>query len=604
MPRLSEEKINEIRQSVDIVDVIGNYLSLEKKGRNYVAMCPFHDDTHPSMSISPEKQIYMCFVCHNGGNVFTFLKNYLKISYIEAIKKVAEMGHVDISEYHLMEKARPVNEKLEPMYKMHEEACKIYEHFLNTKLGVTAKEYLTSREMTDEIIDTFQIGYATTENVLVKAFEKMGFSLMDMYRSGLVIESSRGYDRFTNRIMFPLHNQDGRVVGFSGRIFGASQGEAKYMNSPESEIFIKGDILYNYHRVKESVRQAGYVIICEGFMDVIALYKAGIQNAVAIMGTALTKGHMQALHRLTRTIYLCLDGDRAGRVATIKSLALLEENGFIVKVVTLPEGKDPDEVLQENGKEEIIEIFKSAMAPIEFKMNYYYDMSNMANYEERKKYLETMVTSLSALQDEIDRMYYVEQLEKKSGFSKETILSLLHERQDIQKVVSTKPTYQQSKKILNKYVKAERDLLYYMLEDRNVALRYEAQGGYMFDQVYKLIASYIVNYYRQNFVLEVADFIDSIKYSDGIKDEKIVQNIIDISQLDLPPIIEKKDNEVIYHYQVVDDYIKIIKENTLRLHIETLNESLINTYDPKQKAKILAEIIGYEDKIRTLQEKE
>lgn len=603
MPRLTPEKINEIRQSVDIVDVIGSYLSLEKKGRNYVALCPFHDDSRPSMSISPEKQIYMCFVCHNGGNVFSFLKDYLKISYIEAVKKVAEIGQVDLSEYHLEETKRPVNEKLQPLFKMHEEAAKIYSHYLNTRLGISAKEYLSSRKIDDDIITTFQIGFAPNENILVKAFEKLEFTKIDMYRSGLVIESSKGYDRFTNRIVFPLHNQDGRVVGFSGRIFGTSQGEAKYMNSPESEIFIKGDILYNYHRVKESVRKAGYVIVCEGFMDVIALYKAGIENAIAIMGTALTKGHMQAMHRLTKNIHLCLDGDSAGKAATIKCLDVLEQNGFTVKVIALPKDKDPDEVLEEHGQEELVAIFKTPISPIEFKMTYYYDMSNMANYEERKNYLETMIASISLIDDPIDRDYYVEQLVKKSGFSKDTITNLLHNKeQHIPKKIE--PTFKQTKKLLSKYIKAERDLLYYMMEDRNVALRYEAQGGYMFNQIYKLIASYIVNYYRKQNILEVADFIDSIKYSDGIKDENIVQNIIDISQLELPSIKQISDDREVYNYQVIDDYIKIIKENTLRLHIEELNTALINTYDPKQKAKILEEIIVFEEKIRKLTEKE
>jgi DNA primase len=168
MPRLSAEKINEIRQSVDIVDVIGNYLSLQKKGRNYVSLCPFHDDSHPSMSISPERQIYMCFVCHNGGNVFTFLKNYLKIPYIEAVKMVASMGNIDISEYNLEKRVQPVEQKFEPLYKMHDEANKIYNHYLNTKLAIDAKEYLTKRKITDEIIDMFEIGYAPSNNILLK----------------------------------------------------------------------------------------------------------------------------------------------------------------------------------------------------------------------------------------------------------------------------------------------------------------------------------------------------------------------------------------------------------------------------------------------------
>lgn len=586
MARMSEEKINEIRQSVDIVDVIGAYLPLEKKGRNYVTVCPFHDDTNPSMSISPEKQIFMCFVCHHGGNVFTFLKDYLKISYMEAVKKVAEIGRIDISEYQIVTEKKPVNPKLEPLYKMHEEASRIYGHYLNTKLGLPAKEYLTSRNMTEEIIDTFQIGFAPQDNVLVKSFEKMEFPLIDMYRSGLVIESSKGFDRFTNRIMFPLHNQEGRVVGFSGRIFGNGQSESKYMNSPESEIFIKGEMLYNYHRVKDSVRQAGHIIICEGFMDVIALYKAGIKNVVAIMGTALTSGHIHALHRLTKNIYLCLDGDQAGKNATLKCIEPLEKSGFDVKIIALPDGKDPDEIVEEKGMDELLAILKKPMPSIMFKMAYHYDKSNMENYEERKQYLETIAKAIGEIQDPIDRDYYIQELEKKSGFSKEIIVSVVTKNSVVLEPKKKEITYQQSKDIISKYSKAERNLLYYMMEDRNVALRYEAKVGFMFDAIYKIIASYIVDFYRQNFVLEVADLINSID------DQKIVQNIIAISQLHLPPIVEQGK----YNYQVIDDYINIIKAKTKKLEIDELSKSLANTQDQQQKVKILEKIISLKEK--------
>ena len=185
MPRLTPEKINEIRSSVDIVDVIGNYLPLERKGRNYMAVCPFHNDTHPSMSISPEKQIYKCFVCHHGGNVFTFLKDYLKISYIEAVKMVAEMGHVDIHEFDFPEKKVQVDKEKEPFYLMHEEANKIYRHYLNTKLAIGANDYLNDRQMTQDIIDYFEIGYAPDKNILLNAFEKLGYNKMQAFASGL-----------------------------------------------------------------------------------------------------------------------------------------------------------------------------------------------------------------------------------------------------------------------------------------------------------------------------------------------------------------------------------------------------------------------------------
>ncbi|WP_279006312.1 DNA primase [Thomasclavelia cocleata] len=584
MPRLSAEKINEIRQSVDIVDVIGNYLSLQKKGRNYVSLCPFHDDSHPSMSISPERQIYMCFVCHNGGNVFTFLKNYLKIPYIEAVKMVASMGNIDISEYNLEKRVQPVEQKFEPLYKMHDEANKIYNHYLNTKLAIDAKEYLTKRKITDEIIDMFEIGYAPSNNILLKALEKMNFNKVSMYESGLVIESNAGYDRFSNRIMFPLHDANGRVVGFSGRIYQPSQNESKYMNSPESDIFIKGETLYNYHRVIEETRQAGFVIITEGFMDVIALYKAGIKNAVAIMGTALTKGHISLLKRLSKTVYLCLDGDKAGKNATIKSIDILLHEGFTIKVVDLPENLDPDEFLDKKGGDELESLIKSPLSSLDFKMNYYYEMTNMDNYDDRKKYLETIAKEISNLSDIIDQDYYIQQLEKKSGFSKETITRLVSDK-NVSKIEQVNPSnyipYQKSIRLIDKYVRAERDLLYYMMNDKNVAMMYEAKAGFMFNDTYRIIASYIVDYYRQEVVLEVADLISSIE------DENLVKNIVEISQLELPELQDSK---------AIEDYIEIIKEKTVRIKVEELTKALKDTFDPKQKAQILKEIIALKDK--------
>ncbi len=283
MARLSQEKINEIRQSVDIVDVIGEYLSLEKRGRNYWALCPFHDDKNPSMSISPDKQIYRCFVCGAGGNVFTFLQNYLKISYVEAVKQVAKIAHIDLSEYHLDYEEKAVNQKDASLYQMHEEAKKIYNYYLNTKLGLEAKSYLLKRHFSEELIKEFEIGYAPIDSVLYNSFEKLKFQEIDMVKSGLVIESVSHYDRFRDRIMFPLHNQQGQVVGFSGRIYKPTQTESKYINSPESDIFIKGQTLYHYHKCRDAVKQAGFVYLLEGFMDVIALYKADIENTVALL---------------------------------------------------------------------------------------------------------------------------------------------------------------------------------------------------------------------------------------------------------------------------------------------------------------------------------
>lgn len=241
---------------------------------------------------------------------------------------------------------------------MHSEAQKIYSYYLNTKRGVEAKAYLAKRHFTDEIIKEFQIGYAPIDSVLYQSFSKLGYQEIDMIKSGLVIESQKHFDRFNDRIMFPLYDWQGQIVGFSGRIYKPTQTDSKYMNSPESEIFIKGQTLYHYHQCKEAVKKEGFVYLLEGFMDVIAMYKAGIENTVAIMGTALTKEHIQSLRRLTNHACLCLDGDKAGLVAMSKATEELENTGFKVSIVILPNGQDPDEIYEAHGREGLLEILR------------------------------------------------------------------------------------------------------------------------------------------------------------------------------------------------------------------------------------------------------
>ena len=577
MARLSQDKLNEIRQSVDIVDVIGQFLPLEKKRRNYIALCPFHDDKHPSMSVSPDKQIFMCFVCHTGGNVFTFLQEYLKISYIEAVKKVAEMGRIDLSEYHLDVEKRPVKQENVAFYQMHKEAQKIYSYYLNTKLGLEAKAYLNKRHFTDELIKEFQIGYAPIDSILYQAFTKLQFQEIDMVKSGLIVESQHHFDRFQDRIMFPLYNQQGEVVGFSGRIYKSTQHDSKYINSPESDIFIKGETLYHYHQCREAVKKAGFVYLLEGFMDVIAMYKAGIENTVAIMGTALTKGHIQALKRLTSTIYLCLDGDNAGQVAMSKAARQLEDAGLSVKIIILPNGKDPDEIYESDGKNGLLEILKRPLKTIEFQMDFEYQLVDEQNYDDRKNYLEKMCLQISRIQDDVDRDYYMHVLSQKSGFSYEIIqqrvIGIKPKREDEFLHREVKRTIQ----MVDKYNKAEHDLLFYMLNSKEVASKYEAKAGFMYNDQYRVIASYIIDYYRKHNQLVIADFINSMPK------EEFIQTIIEISNAQLP---------LPYDEKAIDDYIHTIASNAKKMKKEQLLEQFNYILDPTQKAEILKEIVN------------
>ena len=300
---ISDEKISEIRKSVNIVDMISEYIPITKKGRNYFAVCPFHDDHNPSMSISPEKQIYTCFVCGAHGNVFNFIMDYENVTFYDALRMVADKVGIHLDNVPIKKKSNSVFDK---MYEIFDISNKFYQNNLLTKDGNNARVYLNNRGFTDEIINEFQIGLSTNSK-LTKVLCNKGFDNNILLKSGISSGGDNGiYDTFTNRIMFPLWDINGRVVGFSGRIYNKSD-TSKYVNSKESEIFKKGSLIYNYHRAKEEIRKKKFVIIVEGFMDVIALYKAGIYNVVAMMGTAVTNEQAKLLKKLSTNIILCFD---------------------------------------------------------------------------------------------------------------------------------------------------------------------------------------------------------------------------------------------------------------------------------------------------------
>lgn len=583
MARLSQEKIDEIRQSVDIVDVMGQYLELHKKGKNYMAICPFHDDNHPSLSISQSRQIYKCFVCGNGGNVFTFIQEYLKVPFVEAVMKVAEFGHVDMSGYSLEKRVVKVDEALAPLYDMHAFALKLYMYYLYTQSGKQALDYLRHRGFDDDLIKMFGIGYAPEKSILHERFQKEGYTEVAQVKSGLVLENERHYDRFHDRVMFPLYDEFGKVVGFSGRVYKVQDKNSKYMNSPESDIFIKGKTLYNYHRAKEAVRQAGFVYINEGFMDVIAMHRAHHDNCIALMGTALTKDHLRMLKRMTRTIHLCLDGDMAGQAAAMKSSDLLTSQGFEVKIVLLPDGRDPDEILSTEGIEGLDAVLKDTLSPIDFMMAFECSRLDLRNYEDRKTLLVKACENIAKIEDRIDRGHYIAKLSSLTDFPKEIIEEQLlnssaileHREQFSQNRIET---IQDQRPILDKYTLAEKNLLFYMLNDRQVSDIYEAKAGFMHNDTYRALAAYIRDYYRTHKTMDVANLIDKI----GSSHSALVNALTDIAECSLP---------LPYQKEVIDDYIARITENTKNIREQELQQQFKDVLAPSAKAEILQKLI-------------
>ena len=379
MRTITNELINEIRNKTDIVNVISNYLPLTKRGKNYFGVCPFHDDHSPSMSVSSEKQIYTCFSCGASGNVFTFVSEYEHISFIEAVKLLGEKLGLSLSNV----KEEHIDPKYANYYKIYDLASKFYQNNINTALGREAYAYLEKRHFDKDTIKKFGIGLSSKNTPLTTLLLKSGYDKETLITLGLTNDGEN--DLFINRIMFPLFDLNGQVVGFSGRIY-LTKDSSKYVNSKESPIFKKGELLYNYHNVKEHLKKSDTLIIMEGFMDVIRASTIGIDNCVASMGTAVTKNQALLLKKSANNIVLCFDGDSAGEDATISCAELLLKNGVTPKVVRLEEELDPDEYILKYGEEAFKQKINNPISLLEFKMNLlkkdhkFNDLKDISNY--------------------------------------------------------------------------------------------------------------------------------------------------------------------------------------------------------------------------------
>lgn len=353
---ISQELLNKITSKLDIVEIVSSSgVTLTKKGANYVGLCPFHDDKNPSLTVSPDKQIYKCFSCGAGGNSITYIKEKENIPFIDAVKKAADLAGitVDIESKYSEEQMR--------YFKIMENAKDFYQLYLNnTEEGLKALAYLKARDIDESMIERFQIGLASSESKMLYNEFKKQFSELDLLNVGLIRKTGDDYyDTFQSRIIFPLKNEDGHIVGFSGRIYNKDDRFAKYLNSSDNAIFNKGNILYNFSDAKTEIKKTNFVYLFEGFMDVIALHKIGINNTAAIMGTSLTDNQIRLIQTVTNNVILSLDGDEAGIHATQKAIFLLHRYKFNTRVILLPDGLDPDDYLKKYGKDKLKQFYEN-----------------------------------------------------------------------------------------------------------------------------------------------------------------------------------------------------------------------------------------------------
>lgn len=520
--RIEDEKINQIREAVDIVDLIGEYVQLKKQGRNYFGLCPFHGENSPSFSVSTEKQIFHCFGCGAGGNIFTFLMDIEGYNFVESAKVLAEKGNVPLDvELNKDSKRSNMPAGSQQMVEAHDLLRKFYHHLLvNTKEGQDALEYLLKRGFTEETIEKFQIGYSLDSWDFVSKFLlKRGFPAEYMEQAGLIIyrEKDESYfDRFRNRVMFPIMDHQGNTIAFSGRAMG--DDEPKYLNSPETPIFNKSKTLYNFHHARPHIRKKEQVVIFEGFADCISAVRAGVENSVATMGTALTDQHIQLLKRNTDQILICYDSDSAGLNAANRAVNMLQDHEFSVKVALMPDKMDPDDYIKEFGEKSFVsEVIGASLTYMAFKMHYLRRGKNVNNEGDRIQYIEEVLKEISRLPNAVERDHYLRQLSSEFSLSLDALEQQQRQVFFTERKKGTLPQPAAQKKMALQYEhklkpahhNAETKLIAHMLKSRDMTFKIQqllGQTAFHVDE-HQAIITYLYAFYEDGHEPDTSFFL-------------------------------------------------------------------------------------------------
>ena len=568
MANISYEEILSIQRKANIVDIIRDYVPLTQRGKNYFGICPFHDDHNPSMSVSPEKGVYKCFVCGNAGNVFNFVMEYEKVSFYESVKIVADKIGVSID----ISTSKKENTKKSPLYDIYNIAYKFYQNNLNTVYGKDAKKYLLNRKIDEDVIKNFNIGLSLSDSELCNALKAKGFKDDDIVSSGVAVQNGNNiYDIYKNRIMFPLYDLEGNVVGFSGRIYN-QKSESKYINTKETEIFKKGELLYNYHIAKKEARKEKNIIVVEGFMDVIRLSTIGIVNVVATMGTAVTKYQLNLIQKLAPNITLMFDGDKAGEKATNAFIELANGNDSNIKVVRLEDNLDPDEYILTKGKDKMIYNLSHAQSVYDYKLSSYKENIDFNDSKEVSNYINVMIKEFEKIDDDIVREIEIKKLSESTNVSYDLIKSKLKDSEK-NVIITHKP-----KNIkINKYEKASKYILYRMINDNNMILYYFNNLSYLPNDIERKLASEIVLFYKKFNSFNLSDFIIYLEDK-----KELINLVVDISDLKYTED-ELNDN--------IDNYFDVIKESLYNNQIVKLTSELKNESNSVKRMEIAQKIV-------------
>lgn len=580
MNEKANNDFHRIQSHADIVEIIKSYIPLESHGKNYFGVCPFHDDHSPSMSVSPEKQIYKCFVCGATGNVFNFVENYLGLSFLEAVKIVADK----VGETFTIRENKE-DQKNSKYYDIMNLATLFYQNNLRTNAGAEARKYLHDRGLNDEIIKDFSIGLALPNNdSLYKLLSNKKIADADLNALGLIATGDTGvYDLFRNRIIFPLKSPTGKVNGFSGRIYNTNS-QSKYINTRETIIFKKRENLYNYHLAAPVARQEKFIVICEGFMDAIRIYSVGIKNVVATMGTALAKEQVALLKKLNCKVIIVMDNDAAGELATMSlGEELLKEN-IDMGVVRLTGKKDPDEYILTYGVGAFRDNLKNPMSYPEFMSIALRKNKNLSNPTELTQYIDEMIKMISNSKNDLLIEITLNKLADEFHLDRELLKSRIKDRDieldvkvpvknDEEKQVEEKKT----KKSSSKFSKAFRTMLYYMMNDTDAMRMFMHYHLDLPKCKYRLVSNNLIYYFELN---REIDFADYLSFSEGYPEvAEVVRDIIKDIHIEEFTIDD------------VEAVILVIKDILDKERIEELKREMKVELDVNRKKRLFEEII-------------
>lgn len=567
---MNNDLANEIRSKTDIVDIIGERIPLVARGKNFFGVCPFHDDSNPSLCVSREKQIYTCFSCHATGNVYTFLMNYDNIGFREALKYLGDKVGVNVSSINIQKKST----KFDKFYEAYNFSVKYFQNNLSSTKGKAARNYLSNRGINEATIKEFEIGLSLdTRDDLTKLLVNKKYDLGELNRIGL---SSDDHDIYNDRIMFPLYNVSGQVVGFSGRIYN-DNGQNKYLNTKETDIFKKGEMLYHYHIAREECRLQKSVIVMEGFMDVIRASTIGIKNTVALMGTALTNNQFNLIKRLSNNIILCLDGDEPGVHAMLSIGDHLLEQGVEVKVVVLPNDDDPDSFILKNGKDRFVGLIENALNFSDFKMQQLRKNVDFRSDEEKSNYINTVLKEIVKINDSIRVEIVLKRLAKEFDISYNTLEKKFKDLSEFRETVKEKTVPVINKVVKKtKYDKAVEQILYFMLNNDWVISQVEAERVVFPSEESRILSSEIIYYYKLYGNINVADFYTYVQDKEDIL---VLLNSILASNYN-----EETTKEELFLY------FKVIREYRSNQEIKRLTNLMKKEVDPLEQAKIANKI--------------